>query len=454
MLKKYFLVLGALLAFGISNSQNEATAPAKYVGQLLDEQTKEPLAFAHVVVLGTKNGAVSNENGRFTITNISLKKEDTLSFFFVGYRAKKMSAAEFINQPTVYLGAETFSLNEFFVFADDKNAEDIVKMVLPNTGKNYKKTYTKEQVFTRDRNVADINHVEIKFKKSSFNQLSEKINCALLASQQSNTEIQLNDRDILIHCSPFLVDKHSDSGLMLTFSDITLIREQQREKNQLIDFLSHDVRSPLVSQLAMLDSINKGNETLSPELIIKLAAHAKRSLNLSDQFLQITRAEQTTEQQFYEFDLINTVENSIDALSAQAKTKAIHISFTDYDPIWINGNAELMERALTNLLSNSIKYSPNESSIKIEIEQKNETIKIDIIDQGYGIEVNELPHIFKRFHRQKSSELSRNKGTGLGLNFVKVVIDKHQGEIAVTSKKEKGKEKTSELESRVGSGKV
>ncbi len=276
------------------------------------------------------------------------------------------------------------------------------------------------------------------FDSQVFNQLSEKVTCAFLESQHSSLEIQLNDRDILIHCSPFLVDGNSDSGLMLTFSDITLIREQQREKNQLIDFLSHDVRSPLVSQLAMLDSITKGNETLSPELIMKLASHAKRSLNLSDQFLQITRAEQTTEHQFYEFDLVNAIENSIDSLSAQAKSKDINISFVDFDPIWINGNAELMERALTNLLSNSIKYSPDKSGIKIELKQEDENIHIRIIDQGYGIEANEIPHIFKRFHRQKSSELSGNKGAGLGLNFVKVVIDKHQGEIAVISEKDKG----------------
>ena len=276
------------------------------------------------------------------------------------------------------------------------------------------------------------------FDSQIFNLLSEKINFALLESRQSNIEVQLNNRDILIHCSPFLVDENSDSGLMLTFSDITQIREQQREKNQLIDFLSHDVRSPLVSQLAMLDSITKGNETLSTDLIEKLASHANRSLNLSDQFLQITRAEQTTEQQFYEFDLVNAIENSIDSLCAQAKSKAITISFADIDSIWVNGNAELMERALTNLLSNAIKYSPVETTIKIELTQINEIIKICIVDQGYGIDANELPHIFKRFHRQKSSELSGNKGAGLGLNFVKVVIDKHQGEIQVISDKDKG----------------
>ena len=97
-----------------------------------------------------------------------------------------------------------------------------------------------------------------------------------------------------------------------------------------------------------------------------------------------------------------------------------------------------MERAITNLLSNSIKYSADETTISIKLARSNNAIDIKIIDQGYGIEPNELPNIFKRFHRQQSSEVSGNKGAGLGLNFVKVVIDKHQGEINVFSEKDKG----------------
>ncbi len=226
------------------------------------------------------------------------------------------------------------------------------------------------------------------FEAKVFNHLSDKITAVLVEGIKSNIEIQLNHRDILVHCSPFLVDDTSDSGLMLTFSDITEIREQQREKNQLIDFLSHDVRSPLVSQLAMLDSIAQGNEPLSKELITKLASHATRSLNLSDQFLQITRAEQTTEQNFYEFDIVNAVENSIDSLSAQANSKQINIHFDDFEPVWIKGNAELMERAIINLLSNAIKYSPEDTQITIKVSSESNTLHLNIIDQGYGIKPN------------------------------------------------------------------
>tara|TARA_R110002072_G_scaffold24747_3_gene83695 strand:- start:36029 stop:38635 length:2607 start_codon:yes stop_codon:yes gene_type:complete len=276
------------------------------------------------------------------------------------------------------------------------------------------------------------------FDLGIFNELNEKMSTSLMQGKHINVEVQLNQKDILIHCSPFVVDEKSDSGLMLTFSDITSIREQQREKNQLIDFLSHDVRSPLVSQLAMLNTLTEQNASLDPNIIDKLAHHAKRSLSLSDQFLQITRAEQISEQQFYEFDIINTIENSIDSVIAQASAKHMDIHIEELEPIWIKGNAELIERMLTNLLSNSIKYSPENTKVIIELSAKPNSLDINISDQGYGIEEQELPHIFKRFHRQKNSEVTGNKGAGLGLNFVKVVVEKHKGDIKVASIKNQG----------------
>ncbi len=127
------------------------------------------------------------------------------------------------------------------------------------------------------------------------------------------------------------------------------------------------------------------------------------------------------------------LENSIDSLIAQAQAKNIEINFGNEEAIWVNGNAELIERAMINLLSNAIKYSPENTLITIEVTTLNEHVIIKIIDQGFGIDEHELPHIFKRFHRQKTSEIHGEKGAGLGLNFVQVVIEKHQGEIAVES---------------------
>ena len=277
--------------------------------------------------------------------------------------------------------------------------------------------------------------------------ISEGIAAVLLQGKHSEFQIQINNRDVLIHCLPFLVDENSDAGLMISMSDITAIKQQQREKNQLIDFLSHDVRSPLVSQLAMLQGIRSGRIEWQTELIGDIESHAKRSLNLSDQFLQITRAEQTTEGDFYEFELLSAIENSVDSIIQLAKSKHITIVVKSddmaegesddkqcLDELWIKGNAELVERAIINLLSNAIKYSDPNTNIRVELVRQNDTARIKVIDQGHGIAQDELPHIFERFRRQRQSELSGNKGAGLGLNFVDVVATKHNGAVFVDSR--------------------
>ncbi len=276
------------------------------------------------------------------------------------------------------------------------------------------------------------------FDSTDHQNLISHMGDVLVSREISNDEIQIDKKDVLVHCAPFVVDEKSDAGLMIALSDITQIRQQQREKNQLIDFLSHDVRSPLVSQLAMLNGIKTGRIEWQAELIEDIENHAKRSLNLSDQFLQITRAEQSAEQSFYEFDLLNAIDNAIDSLSALAKSKEISIEFEDDEPIWINGNAELVERAITNLVSNAIKYSPEHTKVLIQTTTQHDCALIKVIDQGYGIAPEELPFIFKRFHRQRHSELSGDKGAGLGLNFVQVVANKHKGNINVESELDKG----------------
>ncbi len=267
-----------------------------------------------------------------------------------------------------------------------------------------------------------------------MDRVDKAVNAVLLEGQQANFEINLGERDVLVHCLPFIVDANSDAGMMITMSDISAIRQQQREKNQLIDFLSHDVRSPLVSQLAMLQGLRSGRIEWQPELIQEIEQHAKRSLNLSDQFLQITRAEQSAENDFYEFDIITAIENSIDSLAHQANAKSIKVRLEGVDSCWINGNAELIERAFTNLINNAIKYSPQATQVIVSVAcSSNKQVKVDITDQGLGISKEEQPFIFRRFRRQRQSEISGEKGAGLGLNFVQVVVNKHGGSISLNS---------------------
>ncbi|MCB9361541.1 MAG: carboxypeptidase-like regulatory domain-containing protein [Flavobacteriales bacterium] len=163
-----------LVINNFAQTENDKSSIIKNVkGVLLDENTQAPLPYANVVVLGKNHGVTTNEKGFFSIKEID--KTDTLSFHYIGYEQKKIAANDLQNGSTIYLKEEIFSLNEFFVFANNHNAEDIVKNVLKNKEKNYKSTSTKKQLFIRQRYISNVDKIDINFKKSSFAHLDEKM---------------------------------------------------------------------------------------------------------------------------------------------------------------------------------------------------------------------------------------------------------------------------------------
>ena len=89
-------------------------------------------------------------------------------------------------------------------------------------------------------------------------------------------------------------------------------------------------------------------------------------------------------------------------------------------------------------MTNAVQYSPPDSAISVHVYQAAHLACLAISDEGYGIDPEELPLLFDRYHRQKRSEIAGAHGTGLGLSFVKTVVEKHRGEISVDSRPGEG----------------
>lgn len=260
-----------------------------------------------------------------------------------------------------------------------------------------------------------------------------------LTQQQSRTvDLRLHGRDFLIHVAPFLLPDSSQNGIIANIADISELREQQRQHREAIDFISHDVRSPLVSQLALIEQLKRDPGEVQVEQLDQLRRLARRSYHLAEEFVQLARAEQLTETRFYDCEFLSVVENARDSVSEQALEKNIRLSLLGTDDLWLRGNAELLERAVINLLTNAVQYSEPGTTVTIQVFRAGHQACLTVTDEGTGIADSELPHLFDRFQRQKSSELAGNHGVGLGLSFVNVVVEKHKGEISVDSKEGEG----------------
>jgi len=255
-----------------------------------------------------------------------------------------------------------------------------------------------------------------------------------LTMQQSRTvDLRIHDKDFLIHFAPFALPDTDQHGIIANISDISELREQQRQHREAIDFISHDVRSPLVSQLALIEQLKRDPSNIEPAQLEQLGKLARRSYNLAEEFVQLARAEQLTETRFYECEFLAIAENARDSVSEQAAEKHIEFSLQGTEDLWLRGNAELLERAVINLMTNAVQYSPPGSTVNVQVFRAGHQACLTVTDEGTGIDQQELPYLFDRFMRQKSSELAGIHGAGLGLSFVKTVVEKHRGEISVAS---------------------
>ncbi|MGF2686432.1 CHASE2 domain-containing protein [Marinobacter sp. DUT-3] len=261
----------------------------------------------------------------------------------------------------------------------------------------------------------------------------ETVSETLTMNQSRTVDLHIRNKDFLIHFAPFALPESQQNGIIANISDISELREQQRQHREAIDFISHDVRSPLVSQLALIEQLKRNPGHIEPAQLEQLGRLARRSYHLAEEFVQLARAEQLTETRFYECEFLAIVENARDSVSEQAAEKGIQLILQGTEDLWLRGNAELLERAVINLLTNAVQYSPRGSTVNIQVFLAGHQACLTVSDEGSGIAPEELPHLFDRYRRQKSSELSGNHGTGLGLSFVNVVVEKHRGEIAVFS---------------------
>ncbi len=261
----------------------------------------------------------------------------------------------------------------------------------------------------------------------------ETVSETLTLNQSRTVDLRIREKDFLIHFAPFSLPESQQNGIIANISDISELRAQQRQHREAIDFISHDVRSPLVSQLALIEQLKRNPGHIEPAQLDQLGRLARRSYHLAEEFVQLARAEQLTETRFYECEFLAIVENARDSVSEQAAEKGIQLVLQGTEDLWLRGNAELLERAVINLLTNAVQYSPSGSTVNIQVFLAGHQACLTVSDEGSGIAPDELPHLFDRYRRQKSSELSGNRGTGLGLSFVNVVVEKHRGEISVSS---------------------
>jgi CHASE2 domain-containing sensor protein/signal transduction histidine kinase len=250
-------------------------------------------------------------------------------------------------------------------------------------------------------------------------------------------------RDLLIKSAPCYNGEKQLVGWIVSLVDITSIRAAERSRDETLHFISHDMRAPQASILALLELQKDPDTALAPaEFMSRIEKASRATLGLADNFVQLAQAE-SQDYRFEEADFQDVLLVATEEMWSLSRSKNIRIVTQIQEeefPVLLDRS--LMTRVLTNLLSNAIKYSPKNTTITCTLAREQHladaTIVCSIQDQGYGITRADQARLFQRFQRFKTGEQPKSDGVGLGMVFVKAVLDRHQAKIDFTSAPNEG----------------
>ena len=229
------------------------------------------------------------------------------------------------------------------------------------------------------------------------------------------------------------------TGLIL--NTIFLLREIRRNEQHdaFLNAVTHELKTPIASIKLYLETLK--SRELTPEKRREfydiMLDDNERLLGTVEQVLQASRArEKQREMNLAEIDLAEVLKETVERVRAQRHLGDSTIRFTvPPTPVKVLGDRGELQTAITNLLDNAIKYSPDEPRISLRLTSNGSYAEIYVRDNGIGIDRADLKRIFKRFYRvpNKSVEV---KGTGLGLPIVRSIIERHGGRIKAESRGE------------------
>lgn len=229
------------------------------------------------------------------------------------------------------------------------------------------------------------------------------------------------------------------SAFLLLLRDVTREVETDRLKTELVAVVAHELRSPLNSIYGLAELIGEGildaQETV--EYGQTIAGQSRKLADIINKFLDLSRLESgKTDLRRIPVQLDNIVRAAITTNAPLAAKKSMQIltHFPDAVPSTL-GDSDMLGQVMVNLLSNAVKYSLQEKNITVEIRNETESVRVLVTDEGYGISQSSQEKLFTKFFRAGDDKRVKNEsGTGLGLAFVKQIVEQHGGEVGVESR--------------------
>jgi PAS domain S-box-containing protein len=268
-------------------------------------------------------------------------------------------------------------------------------------------------------------------------------------------ELSLTDgRTLYANVSAILTADGQHLGRVAVMRDITHLKELDELKSDFVATVSHDLRAPLTfmrGYAAMLPTAGDLNRR-QREYIERILHGVGQMSNLVDDLLDLGRIEAGVGLERQPCHLGAILAEAVDSVRSRATTKGINLrigpvsgSGSDPDSIAIvSGDAVLLRQAVTNVVDNAIKYTPEGGKVTVGLsirskgEGRRRRAVVRVSDTGIGIAPEDQVRLFEKFYRVKRRDAPSVSGTGLGLSIVRSIVERHGGEVRVESELNKG----------------
>ena len=249
--------------------------------------------------------------------------------------------------------------------------------------------------------------------------------------------IQVDDQYVKVLFAPFKNEEERPDGVIAVIQDITEHVKLDNMQKELVADVSHELKTPITSIMGYADTLLEGgyDEETQTKFLNVIASESRRMARLVTDLLTLSRYDSNKKKTRKEtFDLGDLVKRCQEKLAIEIKKKGHKVtSFVTADVPPVYADKDDIERVVLNILTNSIKYTPDNGEIKIYVGFVYNDAYIKIFD-------NDLSRIFERFYRVDKARTREMGGTGLGLSIAKEILDKNGGSIDIKSKVGEGTE--------------
>jgi signal transduction histidine kinase len=221
------------------------------------------------------------------------------------------------------------------------------------------------------------------------------------------------------------------------------LRDSETERHryqQAIHFVTHEMRTPLTAIQGSSELMGRYNlnEEKRKQIADMINVESKRLASMIQTFLDVERlSDGQMELKKERFQVSEIVGACLGRVLPLAERKNIRIQTRELDGS-LEGDRELMEYAVYNLLTNAVKYSPPDTEITVACRTDAAHLRLSVQDQGIGMDAKELRQIFQKFYRTQRAEASGEAGTGIGLSIVEQIVHHHGGKLEVASQPGQG----------------